>query len=272
LPTDELITVEVENETRQKDVVSQGCIDYIEGVDPPETDVYNPAAIRVAPDEYYAFPSLFRHADWEHEWFTPWQLPHDGCLQSYFAVSRDGEHWRRNTKPYFPRGVMNTNTGAREFMWSGMFETEHETHQICYRSDITHLLRRDPRQNGADAWGECYRVSRPKGRFVGLETYGPHSDEAVIVTHLVIPKLWIILDIAPAVTARVTVQLLDGNDIAWEYVVSTRELVSTFGLKIKVPPQLKRKPYNMVVRGQNFALYGYETTDGDTYVGSVDIS
>ena len=67
-------------------------------LDPPESDIYQAAAVQYLPDAYLAFPSLYYHHPWAPEGFV-----NDGYLDLQFASSRDGVEWTRDLRGSYVR-------------------------------------------------------------------------------------------------------------------------------------------------------------------------
>jgi len=66
--------------------------------DPPNSDLYQAAAVQYLPETYVAFPSLYYWYPWPPEGFV-----NDGVLDLQFAHSRDGVHWGRNFRGAYVR-------------------------------------------------------------------------------------------------------------------------------------------------------------------------
>ncbi len=118
--------------------------------DPPDTDLYNPAAVRYAYAEsvYLAFPSLY-----EHKTHT---------LDIRLAVSRDGVHWSFPERvPYIPLGRPGTLDSGSLYMGQGMLR----------HGDTLSLYYSGARINHEQA--ELETLTKPEGERVFLRATTP---------------------------------------------------------------------------------------------------
>jgi hypothetical protein len=96
--------------------------------DPPETDVYNPAATKYAnaANVYLMFPSLFEHAP--------------DTLSIHLAVSRDGIHWTRPEQrlPFVALGSKDEFDSGSLYMGQGIVRVGDELWQYYGGSRLKH--------------------------------------------------------------------------------------------------------------------------------------
>ncbi|MCB1103725.1 MAG: LamG domain-containing protein [Cephaloticoccus sp.] len=120
-------------------------------LDPPDTDVYNTRAQKYpwAEDAYVAFPLFFFH----YHSGGPVQrqvLAHpdegrgSGLVETQFAASRDGLHWKRYPRPaYVGIGVHEDYPVRRSYVGYGMVRRGREIWQYSYTRSSYH-----------DPWGK----------------------------------------------------------------------------------------------------------------------
>lgn len=95
--------------------------------DPPDTDMYNSAAIKYpyAENAYLMFPSLYHH-------------PTD-TLEAHLAVSRDGVHWARpERRPFIPNGEPGEMDDASIYCAVGVLRSGDELWMYYYASRAKH--------------------------------------------------------------------------------------------------------------------------------------
>jgi hypothetical protein len=96
--------------------------------DPPDSDVYNPAAIKYAyaPNIYLKFPSLYQHAS--------------ESLDIRIAVSRDGITWTwpEQDQPYISLGEPGKFDGGSLYMGQGILRVGDELFQYYGGSPLKH--------------------------------------------------------------------------------------------------------------------------------------
>ncbi len=96
--------------------------------DPPESDLYNPAAIKYpyADHAYFMFPSLYRHKD--------------DTLDIHLAVSRDGIHWTwpERGKPFVALGPAGTFDSGSLYMGQGLIRANNELNLYYSGAPIKH--------------------------------------------------------------------------------------------------------------------------------------
>lgn len=96
-------------------------------LDPPDTDLYNPAVTRytLADGVYFAFPSLY-----EHRTHT---------LDIRLAVSRDGIHWTwPERSPYIPLGVRGAFDSGSLYMGHGLVQKGDDIYLYYSGSILNH--------------------------------------------------------------------------------------------------------------------------------------
>ncbi len=71
----------------------------MDSLDPPEADMYQPAAVHYAPGAYLAFPTLYYH----YPGTDQGGFRNDGILDIQFAASRDGVLWTRDFRGSYVR-------------------------------------------------------------------------------------------------------------------------------------------------------------------------
>jgi len=133
--------------------------------DPPNSDLYNPAAIRysVAANVYMMYPSLYRHDP--------------DTLDIRMAVSRDGVHWSYpdQSKAFIALGNAGTWDSKTLYMGQGFIEVGDEHWLYYFGSSLCH------NQGELQNFAACTqprafsRVVLKRDRFVSVEATGPEG-------------------------------------------------------------------------------------------------
>ena len=104
-------------------------------MDPPEADMYQPAAAHYSRDAYLAFPTLYFH----YPGVNDGGFHNDGVLDIQFAASRDGYLWRRDLRgSYVHLDLPNGPTPKQMHMMVGMIPAGHSLYQYYVGSRRTH--------------------------------------------------------------------------------------------------------------------------------------
>lgn len=137
--------------------------------DPPESDLYNPAASKYAYADrvYLMFPSLYRHAT--------------DTLDVHLAVSRDGMHWSwpEQGKPFVELGEIGAFDSGSLYMGQGMIRAGNELWAYYGGSPLKH----NETELDALAKADNRRVySRVVSRLDGFVSVDAGDDEGGFIT------------------------------------------------------------------------------------------
>lgn len=128
-----------------------GCDDR----DPPDTDMYNSAAMKYpyAENAYFIFTSMYYH-------------PSD-TLDIHLAVSRDGVHWTRpERRPFIENGPPGSLDDATAYMAPGLVRQGDELWHYYFASRARH----NQVYPQWESYGSTYtRVTLPLDRYVALD-------------------------------------------------------------------------------------------------------
>lgn len=103
--------------------------------DPPECDMYQPAAHHYSRGAYVAFPTLYFH----HPGIDEDGFHNDGLLDIRFAASRDGYLWRRDFRGCYVRLDLPDGPATRQMhMLLGMVPHAHTLSQYYYGRTRSH--------------------------------------------------------------------------------------------------------------------------------------
>jgi hypothetical protein len=139
--------------------------------DPPDTDVYNPAAVQYpwAADAYFMFPSAYHHFPEP----PVGAVPNDGLLDIQMAVSRDGVTFHRVSRdPYISLNIDGRKDSKQLYMAVGMLRRGDEILQYYAGYETTHGGRRQKGAEHEPVGSICAAVQRLDG-FVSADfAYG----------------------------------------------------------------------------------------------------
>ncbi len=221
---------------------------------PPDSDLYNPAALKYpfAEHVYFMFPSLYRHDT--------------DTLDIHLAVSRDGIHWMwpEHGKPFVPLGGDGAFDSGSLYMGQGCIRSGTELWMYYSGSPLKH------NEVELDALGkpENRRVySRCVVRLDGFVSVAAGETEGYFITPpLRFEGIRLALNVKTEALGSVRVGLLDGkgNPISGydmeacvpirgdhtEYTVSWRE---DNDLK-----HLEKTPVKLAVKMRNASLYAFQ--------------
>jgi len=155
----------------------------IEGLDPPETDIYVPKAIKYpwAPDTYLAFPLLYFHYEdsgnpLREIHFAPERMKGSGPIETQLSVSRDAKHWKRYPRPAYVGIGMHDGADIKQaYLAHGMVRRGDEIWQYYFGETRYHSSRQ---KEGFKR--EVYRLVQRVDGFVSLDS--PYGKEAIMVT------------------------------------------------------------------------------------------
>lgn len=148
----------------------------IEGLDPPETDIYVPKAIKYpwAPDTYLAFPLLYFHYEESGTplrtlHFVPERLKGSGPIETQLSVSRDAINWKRYPRPaYAGIGMYAGEDIKQAYLAHGLILRGDEIWQYCFGESRYHSSRQ---KKGFKR--EVYRLVQRLDGFVSIDSpYG----------------------------------------------------------------------------------------------------
>ena len=124
--------------------------------DPPQSDLYNPAAIQYASADnvYFMFPSLFQHGP--------------DTLDIRLAVSRDGIHWTwpEQDKAFIPLGEEGSFDSKCLYMGQGILQVGDETWLYYSGAPLTHSGHELKDLVNCEQPRACSRVVMKRDRFV----------------------------------------------------------------------------------------------------------
>jgi hypothetical protein len=155
----------------------------IDSLDPPETDIYVPKAIKYpwAPDTYLAFPLLYFHYEQggtplRSIHFDPSREKGSGPIETQLSVSRDALHWYRYPRPaYVGIGRHRGSDFKQAYLAHGMVRRGDEIWQYCFGETRYHSSRqKSPFKR------EVYRLVQRLDGFVSVDS--PYEKEAVLRT------------------------------------------------------------------------------------------
>lgn len=132
---------------------------HADGNDPPNSDLYNPAAIQYgwADNVYFMFPSLFQHDP--------------DTLDIRMAVSRDGIHWTwpQQDVPFIPLGKEGSFDSKCLYMGQGILQVGDETWLYYSGAPLTHSGHELEDLVACDQPRAYSRVVLKRDRFVSAE-------------------------------------------------------------------------------------------------------
>ncbi|MBN2294920.1 MAG: hypothetical protein JXM70_21005 [Pirellulales bacterium] len=227
--------------------------------DPPNSDLYNPAAVKYATADnvYFMFPSLFQHdAD---------------TLDIRLAVSRDGINWSwpQQDLPFIPLGKEGEFDSKTLYMGQGILEVGDETWLYYSGSPLTH---------GGSDLDDLVKCKQPRAfsrvvlkrdRFVSADA-GPQG--GWFVTHpLTFHGDTLILNAKVHEGGSIRVALLDENNKSLPGR-SLEDCLPITGDHLTVPVKWKTGrdvalragiPTRMKVELKNAGLFTFQFTTGD---------
>ncbi len=188
-----------------------------DNLDPRETDVYVPKAIKYpwAPDTYFAFPVMYFHYE---ETFPltrmilmdPDRKRGSGPIETQLSVSRNGVDWQRYPRPaYVGNGKHQGWPVNQAYMAHGLIRRGNEIWQYYFGTEIYHSTWNKDKSKNA-----VYRVVQRFDGFVSAD--GPYEKEAVMISKpLTFKGNRLVLNIDTDATGYAQIGFLDknGNEI-----------------------------------------------------------
>jgi hypothetical protein len=155
----------------------------IDTLDPPETDIYVPKAIKYpwAPDTYLAFPLLYFHYEDSGDplrliLFSPERMKGSGPIETQLSVSRDAVNWKRYPRPAYTGIGMHAGRDIKQaYLAHGMIRRGDEIWQYYFGETRYH-----------SSWEksgyrrEVYRLVQRLDGFVSIDS--PYEKEGYIYT------------------------------------------------------------------------------------------
>jgi hypothetical protein len=182
-----------------------------EGLDPRDTDVYVPKAIKYpwAEDTYLAFPVMYFHYE-ETAPITrmilmdPERKRGSGPLETQVSVSRNGVDWHRYPRPaYIGNGRHGGWPVNQAYMAHGMVKRENEIWQYYFGTKIYHSTWSKDKSKNA-----VYRLVQRLDGFVSADA--PYGKEGWLITKpLVFSGNRLLLNIDTDATGYAQVGFLD---------------------------------------------------------------
>ena len=227
--------------------------------DPPESDLYNPAAVQYAGADnvYFMFPSLFQHGP--------------DTLDIRLAVSRDGVHWSwpRQDKAFIPLGEKGSFDSKCLYMGQGILQVGDETWMYYSGAPLTHSGHELEDLVKCGQPRAYSRVVLKRDRFVSAAA-GERTGRFV-TPPLTFHGDTLILNAAVAAGGGVRVALLDESGTP----IPNRGLEDCLPIRgdhLRVPVKWKTgsdvaslagRPIRMKVEMQNANLFSFQFTTGD---------
>ncbi len=231
--------------------------------DPPQTDVYNPAAVKYAYAEnvYMMFPSFYQHVP--------------DTLDIHLAVSRDGTHWTRPEPrvPFIPLGSKDEFDSGSLYMGQGIIRAGDELWQYYGGSRLKHQegelenLKKPGNQR-------CYsRVVTKLDRFVSADAgTGGGSFTTIPLTY---SGNLLKLNVAVRQGGKVRVALLDeagkpvdGRSLDDCLPITSDQLDARVTWKNGADVMARAgKPTRLLVEMNDASLYGFQFGIGDAGFG-----
>ncbi len=155
----------------------------IESLDPPETDIYVPKAIKYpwAPDVYLAFPLMYFHYEDYGEplrmiLFSPERAKGSGPIETQLSVSRDAINWKRYPRPAYAGIGMHAGADIKQaYLAHGMVKRGHEIWQYYFGETRYHSSWE---RSGYKR--EVYRLIQRVDGFVSIDA--PYEKEGYVTT------------------------------------------------------------------------------------------